>query len=56
MKYEEVGKKHMGKVAFMIIAGGLGERLGYNGVKPELTIDCVTNTSFLSLYVQYSIF
>jgi len=26
LEYEEMGKKHMGKVVFMIMAGGLGER------------------------------
>jgi len=39
----------------MVMAGGLGERLGYNGVKPEITIDLVSGTSFLSLYIQYAL-
>ena len=30
---EAVGIKAIGKCAFMIVAGGLGERLGYKGIK-----------------------
>jgi len=55
LEYEEIGKKHMSKVCFMIMAGGLGERLGYEGVKPEIAIDVVTKTSFLRLYIEYAL-
>lgn len=30
---EKVGIKLLGKVGFILVAGGLGERLGYNGAK-----------------------
>lgn len=30
---EQVGMKLLGKVGFVLVAGGLGERLGYNGAK-----------------------
>ena len=55
LEYEEIGKKHMSKVCFMIMAGGLGERLGYEGVKPEIAIEVVTNTSFLKYYIDYAL-
>ena len=31
-KMEEAGLKELSKVAFVLIAGGLGERLGYLGI------------------------
>lgn len=33
IQYEEVGVKHVQIAAFVLVAGGLGERLGYNGIK-----------------------
>lgn len=31
--FEEVGVKEARKAAFVLVAGGLGERLGYKGIK-----------------------
>jgi len=31
--FEEIGVKEMQNAAFVLVAGGLGERLGYNGIK-----------------------
>ena len=36
----------------MLVAGGLGERLGFSGIKIALPCETVTNTSFLMLYIQ----
>lgn len=33
MSFEETGVKEVQKAAFVLVAGGLGERLGYNGIK-----------------------
>lgn len=33
VKFEEMGIKEVQKAAFVLVAGGLGERLGYNGIK-----------------------
>ena len=33
MKYEEEGLKEASKAIFVLVAGGLGERLGYSGIK-----------------------
>ena len=35
MQYEELGVKEVRNAAFVLVAGGLGERLGYNGIKVE---------------------
>lgn len=32
-KYEEAGVREARRAAFVLVAGGLGERLGYNGIK-----------------------
>jgi len=51
-KYEEKGIKEMGKCAFVLVAGGLGERLGYNGVKLALPSELATETLYLQLYIE----
>ena len=33
IKYEETGVKQVQNAAFVLVAGGLGERLGYKGIK-----------------------
>jgi UDP-sugar pyrophosphorylase len=32
-KFEKIGMEEMGKCGFALVAGGLGERLGYGGIK-----------------------
>lgn len=32
-KMEELGRYELGSVGFVLVAGGLGERLGYSGIK-----------------------
>ncbi|EXB28448.1 UDP-sugar pyrophospharylase [Morus notabilis] len=36
VKFEETGIKEVRKAAFVLVAGGLGERLGYNGIKEKV--------------------
>ena len=51
-KYERVGMnargakglKELGSVGFVLVAGGLGERLGYNGIKIGLPTEMSTGT------------
>jgi UDP-sugar pyrophosphorylase len=50
---EAVGVDHIGELAFCLVAGGLGERLGYNGIKVELPTELVTETPYLGLYCQF---
>jgi UDP-sugar pyrophosphorylase len=35
-----------------LVAGGLGERLGYNGIKLELPAQTVTHACYLETYCQ----
>jgi hypothetical protein len=41
-KYEALGMEQMAKTGFVIVAGGLGERLGYKGIK--LNLPCEIST------------
>ena len=38
--------------AFVLVAGGLGERLGYSGIKIELPVESASSTCFLQLYIE----
>ena len=35
--------------AFVLVAGGLGERLGYSGIKVKLPVDSARSASFLQV-------
>jgi len=52
--YERIGcdPDVIGRCGFVLVAGGLGERLGYRGVKPNLPTELSTETSYLQLYVE----
>lgn len=51
---EARGLIEAGNCAFVLVAGGLGERLGYSGIKLSLPVDLSSNgVSFLELYVTY---
>ncbi|GAB5360751.1 hypothetical protein AAMO2058_000654500 [Amorphochlora amoebiformis] len=50
---EAAGMKVIKDTAFCIVAGGLGERLGYNGIKVELPYETVTETCYLDLYCKH---
>lgn len=50
---ERKGLTGIANVAFVLVAGGLGERLGYSGIKLSLETNLCTNTSYLDLYVKY---
>lgn len=49
---ERAGLAEAGAAAFVLVAGGLGERLGYSGVKVALPTESATNTSYLQLYCE----
>jgi UDP-sugar pyrophosphorylase len=38
---------------FVLVAGGLGERLGYNGIKIGIPIELVTRKTFLEYYCSF---
>lgn len=50
---EELGMDAVRSVAFVIPAGGMGERLGYSGVKFGLPAEMTTEASVLEVYARY---
>lgn len=50
--FEEIGVKEARKAAFVLVAGGLGERLGYKGIKVALPSETTTGTCFLQHYIE----
>jgi UDP-sugar pyrophosphorylase len=50
IEYEELGKNEIGNCGFILVAGGLGERLGYSGIKIELPIEMITEKCYLDFY------
>lgn len=53
MSLEERGIKEVGHAAFVLVAGGLGERLGYSGIKVALPAEYASGRCFLQLYIEY---
>ena len=49
-RYEALGKAHFSKTAVVLVAGGLGERLGYSGIKLDIPVEVTENTSYLAHY------
>jgi UDP-sugar pyrophosphorylase len=49
---ERVGMREIGSACFVLVAGGLGERLGYSGIKVELPCERATDACYLQLYVH----
>ena len=49
---ERQGLEEVGGAAFILVAGGLGERLGYSGIKVALPTETATGTSYLQLYCE----
>jgi UDP-sugar pyrophosphorylase len=50
--YESIGLKTAAHTGFILVAGGLGERLGYKGIKLALPSDITTETTFIELYIR----
>ena len=42
-----------GGCGFVLVAGGLGERLGYSGIKVQLPSQLTTGTTYLELYIRH---
>ena len=49
-RYEALGKNQFGKTAIVLVAGGLGERLGYSGIKLDIPVEVTETTSYLAHY------
>jgi UDP-sugar pyrophosphorylase len=52
--YEFQGLEELSKTGFVLIAGGLGERLGYSGIKIDLPVTVVyPDYSYIYFYSRY---
>lgn len=51
-RMEEVGARQFAKMAVVMVAGGLGERLGFNGIKVDIPIESIGGTSYLKQYAD----
>lgn len=51
--YEKIGMKEIEKTAFVLVAGGLGERLGYPGIKISIQFDLLARKTFIQYYIEY---
>jgi len=49
---EAAGAEELSRTGFVLVAGGLGERLGYHGIKIALPIETTTETCFLEYYIR----
>jgi len=53
LRYEAEGLNGASSVVYVLVAGGVGERLGYSGQsKLELPTELCTKTSFLQLFIE----
>lgn len=50
---ERLGISQLGKCGFVLVAGGLGERLGFSGIKLSLPTENILRKSYIQLYCQY---
>lgn len=53
MSFENAGYVHAAKCAYVLVAGGLGERLGYSHIKVRLPSESARGACFLQLYCEH---
>lgn len=49
---ESLGFAHVHKLAFVLVAGGLGERLGFSDIKISLPIETCTGMTYIEYYIR----
>ncbi|CAK9175496.1 unnamed protein product [Ilex paraguariensis] len=52
VQFENIGVREARNAAFVLVAGGLGERLGFNGIKVALPAESTSGTCFLQHYIE----
>ena len=52
LAHEASGLGEAAQCGFVLVAGGLGERLGYSRIKVELPTETASNTCYLKYYVE----
>jgi UDP-sugar pyrophosphorylase len=50
--YEALGVQQFSKLGVVLVAGGLGERLGYNGIKLDIPVEVLETTPYLKHYAS----
>jgi len=50
--FEKKGMEQLAKTCFCLVAGGLGERLGYPGIKIGITAELTSGMTFMELYAR----
>ena len=50
---EELGFKQLKDSVFVLVAGGLGERLGYKGIKIGIQTDLLTLRTYIEIYIDH---
>ena len=50
---EKLGFNELKTSVFVLVAGGLGERLGYKGIKIGLPTELLTLRTYIELYIEY---
>jgi len=53
LEYEEIGMRHLDKIGFVLVAGGMGERLGYPGIKLDIPFESICLTTYLEYYSAF---
>lgn len=51
-KFEDRGMAEAGSAVFVLVAGGLGERLGFPGIKLRISVSLLTGWSFIEYYCR----
>lgn len=52
-KAEATGLECLAETAIVLVAGGLGERLGYHGIKLDIPVETTESTSYLAHYASF---
>lgn len=53
LEYEKLGLALLQYTGFVLVAGGLGERLGYDDIKIGIPAELVTGRTYLEIYIDY---
>jgi len=52
-RLESLGESEFSALCFVLVAGGLGERLGFPGIKISLPVESQTGITYMELFAQY---
>ncbi|SOS77104.1 UTP--glucose-1-phosphate uridylyltransferase, putative [Plasmodium sp. gorilla clade G1] len=51
--YEKIGLDHIDKISFILLAGGLGERLKHKDIKIKLFTNLISEETYIEYYCNY---